>query len=100
MVTGGGAVSTAYPNTGGVAPREAGGHWAQPGAADPASRDRPAGRGRGLLRVLDAVEAARVREKPGPVGGGGAAGPGRRLRRLYDGRPRGRELRAVLLLCL
>lgn len=71
------------------------------GAAGPASRDRPAGRGRGLLRVLDAVEATRVRKKPGPVagavGGGRAAGPARRLRRLYDGRPRGRELRAVLV---
>lgn len=64
-----------------VAPREAGGRWAQPGAAAPSSRDRRAGRGCGLLRALDAVEAARVREDPGPaagaVGSGRAPGPGR-----------------------
>lgn len=66
----------------GVSPREAGGRRAQPGASAPASRDHRAGRGRGLLRALDAVEAARARAEPGPAAGkvggcGGAAGPGR-----------------------
>lgn len=83
MVTGGGTAANREPqqSVAGVSPREAGGRRAQPGASAPASRDRGAGRGRGLLRALDAVEAARARAEPGraagAVGGGRAAGPGR-----------------------
>lgn len=82
MVTGGGAAGTTCANTQARRPRE------RPAGAGPSQEPQPrpraiAGRGAGaaFCGALDAVEAARAKEEPGPaagaVGGGRAPGPGR-----------------------